>query len=130
MTLPVIFAGRRNAESLMLDTCTVRRKGTTTTPDPETGAPIPVWDVVYTGKAKRQSQTLEPNTTDVGESLRTTVRYQAHFPVGAFVPQVGDVIEWTACPLDPDRVGTRDRVLSPFAKSLATAMRLDVEQEV
>ena len=130
MTLPVIFAGRRAAESLMTDTCVVRRKSTGAGTDPVTGAPIDTWTTLYEGPAKRQSEAQYEVTPDVGESLRTVQRYLAHFPVGAFLPSVGDVIEWTACPQDPDRVGSKDRIVGRFNKTYATAMRVYVEQEV
>jgi hypothetical protein len=128
MTLPAIYSGRAAAERLMVDTCTVRR--ITPGEDPVTGAPTDTATVVYTGQAKRQSEAQYEITPDVGDSLRTVQRYLAHFPVGAFLPDVGDVIEWTACPQDPDRVGTKDRIVGRFNKTLATAMRVYVEQEV
>jgi len=114
----------------MADTCVVRRKQAGAGTDPETGAPVDAWVPVYTGQAKRQSEAQYEVTPDVGESLRTVQRYLAHFPVGAFLPNVGDVIEWTACPQDPDRVGSKDRIVGRFNKTYATAMRVYVEQEV
>ncbi|GMA26196.1 hypothetical protein GCM10025864_39550 [Luteimicrobium album] len=129
MRAPSLTRHRANAEALMIDTCTVRRI-VGSTEDPTTGAPVDTYEDVYQGKAKRQSEAQYEVTPDIGEAVFTVQRYLAHFPVGAFLPNVGDVIEWTACPEDPLRAGTKDRIVGRFNKSLATAMRVYVEQVV
>jgi len=119
---------RQHAESLMLDTCMVTRPTADYT-DPITGEITPGSPtVLYTGKARRQSYQSYEQAPNVAEHTFTVQRYQAHFPVGAFEPQPNDVVTWTACPNDPDRVGTKERIVGGFAKTYATAMRLFVEE--
>lgn len=123
--LGALREGRGLAEALMVDTCVVTRV-TDGDPDPVTGAPPRV--TVYTGKAKSQTFQAYEQTPESGEAQVTVQRYYVHFPVGSFKPQVGDVVEWTVCPLDPARVGTRERVTAPFSKSLATATRVSTDR--
>lgn len=120
---------RADAESLMVDTCVVRRLVGVTT-DPETAAEVETWVDIYTGPAKSQTYEAHEANPDAGGHEFTTQRYAAHFPVGAFTPQVGDVIEWTACRHDPALVGTRDRITSLLNKAWATAMRCGVDRGV
>lgn len=121
--------GRAIAESLMIDSCVVRRL-TGTTIDPDTAAIVEVWADVYTGNAKSQTyEGYETNPDAAGHQV-TQQRYAVHFPVGAFVPQVGDVIEWTACTHDPALVGSQERITGLFNKSFATAMRVFVDRSV
>lgn len=120
-----LYEGRRMAESLMLDSCTVTRADPDGDPDPWGGEPR---TTVYTGRAKSQTFQAYEQTPQSGEAQITVQRYYVHFPVGAFVPQVDDVIEWTSCPLDPSRVGTKERVTAPFSKTLATATRVSTDR--
>lgn len=121
--------GRFLAEQQMLDECIVRRL-TGTTVDPETAVETPTWVVLYEGRAKCQTYEGYESNTDGGGHQFTQQRYAAHFPVGAFKPEVGDVVEWTACRLDPDLLGTKDRITALFNKSFATAMRVSVDRGV
>lgn len=130
----VLARGRAMAEGLMVDSCTITRVRKDAHGEPvETtvnGVVTVERDEVYTGKAKRQTyEGYEQNPTVGGQTL-TIQRYSAHFPVGSFKPQIGDDIEWTACPMDADRVGTHDRITALFNKSLTTAMRVFVDEEV
>src|SRR5690606_6621097 len=91
---------RVEAEALMLDTCTVTRKGAAVT-DPATGIVTTPTTTVYTGKAKRQTYEGYEAERDVAGHSATVQRYAAHFPVGSFLPAVGDEITWTASVHDP-----------------------------
>lgn len=117
--------GRVLAEALMVDSCVVTR-ATDGDPDPVTGAQPRV--EVYAGRAKSQTFQAYEQTPESGEARVTVQRYYVHFPVGAFVPEVGDVVEWTDCPLDESRVGIRERVTAPFSKTLATATRVSTDR--
>jgi hypothetical protein len=124
-----ILAGRRRAESLMVDACTVGRPGETTT-DPDTGELVTPLTPLYAGKAKVQSYLPQELNPEVGESMLTVQRYFVHVPVGSFSPEVGDVVEITAAALDANLVGRAYRVVALLHKSLATAYRLGVEEMV
>lgn len=126
-----LTAGREWALSLMTDECVVRRLVGVTT-DPETGHDVEDWEQVYpapddpdaVGVAKSQTSAAQEGTVDAAGREFTAQRYRADFPVGSFVPQVGDVIEWTACEHDPHLVGVRERITALLNKSHATAQRV------
>lgn len=118
--------GRTLAESLMVDACRVTREDPDGEVDDQTGARPRV--TVYEGRAKSQTYEAYEQTPEAGGHRYTVQRYAVHFPVGAFVPEVGDVVEWTACPYDASRVGVRERITAPFSKSLATAQRVFVDR--
>lgn len=137
---------RRRAEQLMIDTCRVTRIRRDVNGDPVTttvagvvtvqreqvypDSTLPGGHPLRSGRAKRQTfEGYEQSPSVAGQSF-TIQRYAAHFPVGAFKPQVGDDIEWITCPLDADRVGTHDRITALFNKTAATAMRVFVDEEV
>lgn len=124
--LGVLQVGRGLAESLMVDACTVTREDPDGTEDPVTGDRPRV--EVYAGKAKSQTYEAYEQTPESGEHRFTVQRYAVHFPMVSFTPRVGDVVEWTACPWDPSRVGTLERVTAPFSKSMATAQRVFVDR--
>lgn len=138
MRPPINPMRRRRAEALMLDRCKVTRADESRPKDELTGDypviqvyPDPGWPPTHrfhTGPAKSQTYEAYEQTPEAGGHNYTVQRYAAHFPVGAFEPRVGDVIEWTACPLDPDRVGVRERITAPFSKTLATAQRVFVDR--
>lgn len=117
---------RAEAESLMTDTCTVTRPNPALPANPITGERPAT--TVYSGKAKSQTYEGHETTRSVAEHLRTEQRYRADFPVGAFKPAVGDIVTWTASQDDPDLVGVKDRIVAPFNKSHATAMRTFVDR--
>lgn len=118
--------GQQYAREAMIDTCKVTRSVPDAPADELTGQRPSV--VVYSGPAKSQTRDTYEQNPEAGAHTYTVQRYRADFPVGAFEPRVGDVIEWTACPLDPDMVGVCERVTAPFGKTFKTAMRLPVER--
>jgi len=132
MTSPaaIIAAGRALAESLMLDTCTVKRPSAETTIDPDTGLPTTTWSTIYTGKCKIQSESVQSLNPKSGDHVYTVDRWEVHLPVSATGVKVGDVVEITASPLDSVNVGRKFSVSGLFRKTLATAQRLPVEEVV
>ena len=122
----------------MIDRCIVTREDETQPIDERTGArprlqvyPLPEWDEThrwFEGPAKSQTYEAYEQNPEAGGHSYTVQRYRADFPIGSFVPEVGDVIEWTSCPLDPSRVGIKERITAPFAKTLATAQRVFVDR--
>lgn len=127
--VPALAGFRAQAESLMVDTCTITRPGEPTT-DPDTGEVVTPAPVVYAGRCKVQAGAVQERTDDVGQSVQTTQRYAVHVPVGAYEPAVGDVVTITIATQDANLVGRRHRVTALLHKSLATAYRLAVDEEV
>lgn len=122
-----VLAGRIEAESLMVDSCTVHRPGEPVT-DPGTGVVTTPLTLVYTGKCKFQ-QTLAQSSNPVAGGHQFTVQdVRWDTPVGAGPFLVDDVVTVTAAALDPDLVGAGYRVTDPFHKTGATAQRTRVER--
>lgn len=122
------MAGRAAAEALMTDTCTITRAGTPTT-DPDTGEVTDNPTTVYTGRCKVQQANVQSRPQSPGEAAVLMVRREVHLPVATSGGiRAGDLVEITACPLDPDMVGRRLRVRDEHGKTFATARRLGVEE--
>lgn len=122
--------GRAAARALMVDACVIRRAGAATT-NPTTGAVTPTWIPVYTGACKLQSATgfaAGGQAPEAGEHAYSVQRYVLHLPVTVTDVVEGDVATITAAALDPSLVGRAYRVAGEFAKSFATARRLDVDE--
>lgn len=123
---------RALAESNMVDSCTIRRKAGEETDDD--GAVVPTYETVYEGKCKVQStQTQESNPESVGHSS-TIQRARVDLPVAKTVedykPQVGDLPLIDTATHDPHLAGTEFRVTALLHKTMATAYRLAVTDEV
>lgn len=122
----------------MIDRCVVTRDDPNAPVDEMTGErepvqvyPDPAWPDTHRwadGPAKSQTYEAYEQNPEAGGHSYTVQRYAAHFPVGSFSPRVGDVVEWRVCPLDPSRVGVRERITAPFSKTAATAMRVSVDR--
>lgn len=124
-----VAAGRRLAESLMSDTCSITRQGGATTIDPATGLPVEGDDTtIYSGKCKVQSADLQVASPVSGDHVYAVQRFTVHIPVAAVGVKVGDVVEVTASPTDPAQIGRKFRVAGLFRKTFATAQRLSVEE--
>ena len=121
--------GRRAAEALMVDACTITRPGGE-----------PVWDeasmsyttpdgsAVYDGPCRVQLSAAMANTPEAGDRVLVAQRSTVSVPMGVTGVAVDDVVTVTASVHDPDLVGNRYRVRSLFAKTHATARRLEVEE--
>lgn len=130
--IAAIRAGRRWAESLMVDACIIRRTiGPPGELNPETGERTPApTEAVYTGKCKVQTYEAHESKPDAGEHVFTVQRYSVHIPVSAPAIAVDDRIEITAAVADPHLIGRTYRVSGLLHKSLATAQRLLVDEVV
>lgn len=122
--LSAIRSGRRAAVSKMVDRCRVHRGVGES--DEVTGVTPTV--IAYEGRALSQTYEAYEQNPEAGGHSFTVQRYAVHFPWDAFVPKVGDIVEWTSCPLSPERVGTRERITAPFDKTLHTALRVFVDR--
>ena len=120
-TLPDL---RTAAESMMVDTCSISRPGSTG--DELTG--VPTWTPVYTGKCQLSSYSPQESNREVASALVTTQRYVLKLPVESYAPQIGDVATITAATYDANLVTRKFRVVALLHKTAATAYRLGVEE--
>lgn len=119
-------AGRQLAESLMTDTCVIRRKSGRAT-DPTTGVVGDVWTPVWGGPCKLQERETQARNAQAGERVVVVARPELHVPVDSPLVQVDDVAEVTGS-LDPENVGRRVRIASLPVGSQKTARRYPVEE--
>ena len=127
--LAVTLRGRRAAESLMLDTCTVRRKSGETVAE-VTFEVTPTYDTIYTGRVKMQTYEGHEVEREAAGQLVVQQRSSAHFPVGALHVVPGDVVTVTAS-LDPLMVGRSWRITQEYpVKTHATAYRVFVDENI
>lgn len=122
---------RAEVEGRMVDACTITRAGVNdTTFDPDTGVYTDAADsTVYTGRCEIQvSDGLNANTTEAGGQVVVDQRVTLKIPMAVEDIRPDDVVTITASELDPDLVGKTYRVMAGFAKSFATARRLQVEE--
>jgi len=124
-----VLAGRREAEALMVDACTVSRPGDPTT-DPETGNVTPSSTLVYTGPCKVQQTISQASNPNAGGHAFTVQDSRVDFPVAAGPLLVNDVVIMRVSVLDPQLVGREMRVVELFHKSFATAQRTRVTEVV
>ena len=126
--LGAVLRGRRRAEALMRDVCTIRPVTGHAT-DPDTGVVTPTLGAaVYTGKCKLQAQRPFPSTPDAGEHLWTVGPLYLHLPiVGSEQVATGHEVVITAS-VDPANVGRIFRVKSGDRKTYGTAFRVLVEE--
>lgn len=122
----------QDAESMMLDACTIGRPGKPVT-DPDTGIVTTPETLVYgtpAAPAPCKVQTWDPveSTREVGEAVKTVQRYAVHIPVASYAPKTGDIVTLTRAAIDPNLVGRRYRVTKLLHKTMATAYRLGVEE--
>ena len=129
----VTMRGRRRAEALMRDRCTIDRVIGEET-DRDTGKVVPITERVYPSsssqvpKCKVQSYEGYEQERDLAEAALTVQRMSLHLPVGAYRINVGDIVEITDSALDPMLVGRKFRITAeaPF-KSYATAYRVFID---
>lgn len=120
---------RRDAESLMQDTCTVSRRSGSTKVD---GLDAPAFAQMFTSPCKvagrSQGGDVSPRTVTVGGVERVVIQGGVHLPVTAEAVREGDRIEVTeiGSATDPALLGSTWEVVGFAGKSWATARRLDV----
>lgn len=124
--LPVF---RAEAESLMLDSCTITRPGSPVT-DPDTGDVTESSTEVYTGKCKVQSKDSATANPEAGGAVFTVVSRQVHIPANAADVQDGDVVTITASRLNSFTVGKQYRVAGFTPDTFDTAFRLPVKENL
>jgi hypothetical protein len=118
---------REQAESLMVDACTITRGGDPVT-DPNTGEVTATATTVYTGKCKVQSSNSSTASPDAGGHMFVVVSRQVHIPANAADVVDGDVVTVTASLLNAFTVGNQYRVEGFTPDSFDTAARLPVKE--
>jgi hypothetical protein len=121
--LTITLRGQAAAERLMVDACVVTRVSGSTV-DPETGAIVPTFATVYSGKCKIQMQTAVTNPSVVGEAAVFVSEPHLHVPMSATGLQPDDRVTVTVSVLDPDLVGKVGHLRGPWAETFTTARRL------
>lgn len=126
--LGLTLRGRRRAESLMVDRCTIRQRSTFGPMDPDTGLRVETLGaVVYTGKCKVQTYEAQASTPASGQHVWSVQRESIHLPATVQV-SVDCMVTITEAALDEHLVGRRYRVAGFLHKSMATANRLAVDE--
>ena len=124
----ITLVGRRAAEALMVDVCTITRGGAQTF-NPVAGDYITSSAAqVYTGKCRVRTATTPDRTADTGDrqvSLRT---FTIQLPTVVTTVFIDDVVAVTSSTLDPDLVGAHMRVTSVGKGTHVTARRLTAEE--
>jgi Family of unknown function (DUF6093) len=122
-----VLAGRRQAEALMVDSCTIKRVTGTSTDD-TTGVVTPTYTTIYTGKCKLQAPGAGGRRT-VAEASVVDAPLQLHLPiVGSEDVRVDDVATINASLLDAGNLGRTFHVSGLAQGSLKTARRLPVTE--
>jgi len=119
-----VAAGRAAAESLMTDTCTIRRRTGAKATDPNTGQVTDVMAVVYAGRCRVQTRALSVQEAGAGEAQWPIAPVELQLPMSVTGLRTGDFATVDSAALDPDLVGRVFRITAPFHKSHATARRL------
>jgi hypothetical protein len=126
----LLSRGRAAAQSLMTDTCYVRRAGTPVT-DPITGNVTPTWSDVYASQATPGACRVQENAgamAQAGEHLTALAGVIVSLPITEADVQPGDQVVLVAAGFDTDLPGRVFTVTRVLAKSHATARRLWCEE--
>jgi hypothetical protein len=119
---------RAEAESLMVDSCTITRGGSATTIDEDTGVVgSGSATTVYFGKCRLQTRNVQPNTTAAGETEYSLLAYVLQVPMSVVGVAIGDVVTVTGT-LDDDLDARRFTVTGVVHKTHLTARRLALEE--
>ncbi len=128
---------REQADSAMLDTCTIDRPGATVT-DPATGDVTNTPTRIYPtfgqviagdpGKCKVQSKDAATSSPEAGGHTFTVVSRQVHIPANTADVKDGDVVTITASRLNSFTVGKQYRVEGFTPDSFDTAARMPVKE--
>lgn len=124
---------RAQAESLMLDRCTITRAGAGKGPFNEaTGKYDPPARVaIYSGKCRVQIKSViaAGSGSTAGERVGTVQEFELQLPIaGTTAVTINDVAEVTSAALDPSLAGRKFTVTARHEKSQATARRLRVSE--
>lgn len=118
--------GRLAAEALMVDTCTIIRKGAPAT-DPDTGAvTYPSPTTIYTGKCRLKLPVAIARPDNVGEAQEFLQHPVLSLPAATTGVEVDDIVTITASLLMPSLVNRTFHVRAKPGQSHMTAARFEV----
>lgn len=121
------LAGRRAAEALMVDACTIKRVTNSSTND-NTAVVTPTYSTVYSGKCRVQQVVPVSRPHDVGEAAVWLQRLTLQLPMSVTGIASDDLVTVTASALDPDLVGRTFHVRELGHKSHMTSRRVQIEE--
>lgn len=122
-----LLRGRRAAEALMIDTCSIER--VTGQSEGAGGVLTPVTTELYEGKCRlmvRTRERLGGSWVNVGEAQVIASRLELHVPVDAPEPFEGDRVTMLTSELDPQVAGKVFVVRDTMVKTFLTARRITV----
>jgi hypothetical protein len=122
-----VLAGRRAAEALMVDACTVQRVTGTATDD-TTGKVTPTYTTVYSGKCRVQQVAPISKPADIAQGAVWLQRLSLQVPMSVTGIASDDVVTITASALDADLVNRVFHVRELGHKSHMTARRVQLEE--
>lgn len=117
------------AESLMVDSCTIRLPSTRGPFNESTGQyAVTPGAVVYQGKCKRVAAGTMPVISESGDRDVTQVRSEIRIPVASDHVPVGAIVTLDACPHDPSSAGSKYRVTGHVDRTWPKDIRLNVTE--
>lgn len=123
-----VQAGRRAAEALMIDACTITRGAGSTAFDPNRGEYVTTpGATVYSGRCRVKPQDNADRVVEAGGTNVSLFPYVVSVPVDATAYQVDDLVTVTSAALDPAMQGLVLRVKQIAAGSQITSRRLGAE---
>jgi hypothetical protein len=124
---PALLRARQAAESLMVDTCTIRRKSA---PASSTVDATTSWTTItiYAGKCRFQQQAADARTEDEAEAYTRLLRLEVQLPMTVTGVRALDEVTCDTSKHDPDLPGRVFHVRDLAHKTHATARRIRVEE--
>jgi hypothetical protein len=123
-----VLAGRRAAEALMVDACTIQRVTGTSTND-TTGVVTPTYSMIYAGKCRVQQIVPVSKPADIGQAQVWLQRLELQVPISVTGIASDDLVTITASLLDADLVGRTFRIRELGHKTHLTARRVQLEEQ-
>lgn len=124
---PAVARGRAAAESLMVDTCTIRRRSAPVTSTVDASVSF-TFTTIYSGKCRFQQQGADARTEDAGEAYLRLLRLEVQLPMSATGFQALDEVTCDTSVHDPDLPGRVFLVRDLAHKTHATSRRIRVEE--
>jgi hypothetical protein len=123
-----VLAGRRAAEALMVDACTIQRVTGTSTND-TTGVVTPTYSMIYAGKCRVQQIVPVSKPADIGQAQVWLQRLELQVPISVTGIASDDLVTITASLLDAELAGRTFRVRELGHKTHLTARRVQLEEQ-
>lgn len=119
--LQMIAEGRRDAESVMLSNCVIKRPSGNTF-DPELGHEVATFATVYTGPCGYDVDATQPREITLAGADFTLTNATAKLPIGSGA-QANDLLEITSSQLNLPLPGTKAKLVELAEGTHRTAER-------